>query len=213
MRRALTLTAFLCLALSSTVVHGAVGQSPATDASSLQMLKDALLAQVENPGGCGTMDSVELRPSAFFEDVTIAMGRCVAEHGDTLHTVAARDRHGTVYVLNSPSAFRFLLRRHPPNIGSRTLDYVRDALVFSGLLYAGATRVVSEGTLPADVPGRVRRQVAQDSTISRSGPGQHLRLLAHGPRGVQEFAVTLWPGGSISAESRWLWTRPGAATH
>ena len=153
-----------------------------------ELAKDALLAEAGGPGGCTTLTRVDTLPSiVYFPRVTFLQGMCLLEHGDTAVASIGLDSSGTPFLLDSPSAFRFLLRRHPVvGVDSQSLvDYARVGLIFSGQLSVDARLIRS----PAE---------ASDSELATSGRkrdstlGSHVQHLPHGLRIVW---VTTLSGG------------------
>ncbi len=91
-------------------------------------LERAVLAMKGGAGGCATAGSVELAETQPFAGALLFQGRCVMEHGDTAHVYLAADT-GTVYLLDSPSSFRFLLLNHPPLVPSDSAGLLRYGLL------------------------------------------------------------------------------------
>lgn len=99
-------------------------------------VRNALLAQVIGFGGCYGLDVTTDTAFRFFPTVRFTVGTCILEHGDTARPIVARDSSGVLYVLDSPSAFQFLVRQHPP-VGldsSTAVDYAKVALAMQGKL-------------------------------------------------------------------------------
>jgi stage V sporulation protein SpoVS len=209
------LAPFLVLSLVCAPSELPAQERASADSLTRAIVSDALLAGVVRPGGCVAINSIQLEQSSFFRSVTLARGWCVAEHGDTLVVVAAFDDLGTHFVSGSPSGYAFLLRRHSPSIGGRIAEYIHQALVFRGEAYAGSVVVRDAASLPPDVPQRVRRRADAVQRAITLGPGRSrsATIVLHGPAGIQQVEVTLWPDGNITPVSTWLWRRERAGLH
>jgi hypothetical protein len=88
-----------------------------------------------------------------FSGIRAILGRCVLEHGDTAAVVVGVDSAGIIYLLDSPTGFRFLLRRHPvAQVAADSLvEYAALALTFTGNLAPGSRVVYDAGDLPPAV--------------------------------------------------------------
>ncbi|HET7586146.1 MAG TPA: hypothetical protein VFK13_14635 [Gemmatimonadaceae bacterium] len=107
------------------------------------------MAQVSQPGGCDHLARVDAFDVRFFRDVHFQRAICSLEHGDTATALVGRDDRGTVYLLDSPSAFRFLVRQHPPvGIDSSTaVEYAYVALEMQGAIYGTARLIHNTGEI------------------------------------------------------------------
>jgi hypothetical protein len=178
------------------------------------VVEDALRAQVFLPGGCfGELASTVVRQPEAFPAVTVITATCLAEHGDTLFATAGVDTAGVVYVLDSPSAWAFLLRRHRPMFSDTTdfLEYTREGLVYSGEISAAADVIQDASELPGEIPaGVVRRARRYRSRVAPTEGGRRLvEMLLYDNGKLISYSVTLMPDGRIFADRRnQLWTRP-----
>lgn len=215
LRRALTLAALACAAPAAAQAQRLVLSEDAgrleSDAALRETVRQALWAQVAHSGGCFGYFEAVVDSSRFFPGVSIINGTCTAEHGNTLHAVAAVDSAGVVYVLDSPSGFAFLRLRHPPRLDSSAdrLEYARQAMIFSGEASANA-RVVADGSaLPHAVPARVRSRLRQfRSRVWHQQPSHaEAQLLLFDGAQLTRHDVTIARDGSFSARTRRLWRR------
>jgi hypothetical protein len=162
----------------------------------MTLVQDGLLAQAGGPGGCVSLLKVDSVRARFFPDVRIIRGTCILEHGDTFSANVAVDTRGTLFLLDSPSAFRFLLRRHPAvGIDSASMvDYARIGLVYSGFVRSDAQLVddVTEITDSALLAvGRKRNEIVP-SGIQRFKHGVEVVWVTTGSRsGYRTFGVSV----------------------
>lgn len=131
-------------------------------------LSDALLSQAWGAGGCNTILAQETIDQPFFPGVEFFRGSCIAEHGDTIHSQAARDSLGVIYSLDSRSGFRFLLIRHPPSgvNSSSVVEYAYIALIYSGNLGADSRLIRRLSEIP-DSAAALRDRDPKTVVLSR----------------------------------------------
>jgi hypothetical protein len=207
--RIIPLTLLMLLGGSTRGLHAQqnVRSAPAQRAA----IEDALLAQASGPMGCSTLQSVTDTAIVFFPSVRILTGRCIAEHGDTLRSFVALDSAGILYLLDSPSGFAFLLKRHRPALGSSAdlAEYVRAALVFSGRLSGDGRVVRSIAGIPADVPrGIAHRYGGYTTAAASSGNGRlSLRVLMDRRGGLATYSAVILADGVVVTDSATVWRR------
>ena len=165
------------------------------------VVSDMLLAQLDGPGGCATVDHLDTLRSAFFPEVELFAAECSPEHGGTAEAVAGRDRNGVTFLLGSEAGFGFLLRRHPPSISpvSQPIEYVSVALRLSGALRPG-TRIVRDTTdLSMADRARVRRAGVQASSrvLERRPNGVVVAVLTTSRSRIESLAVTVSSTGRL----------------
>lgn len=160
------------LPILASFASACLGHSTAPTA---HMVYDALLAEVGGPGGCSSLVRADTTYTSWFPEVKIVTGRCLREHGDTVASIVGVDPEGAVYLLDSPSAFRFLLRRHPPGQipADSLVDYAWDALRFTGRVSPLAELEQGVGLAPG-------AQGAGDSSAGLVGPGSWVQRFPHG---------------------------------
>lgn len=217
LRRVLTLVAALAWALPAAaqaqrlVLDGAAGRLE-SDTALRETVRQALWAQAAHPGGCFGFFEAVVDSSSFFPGVSIVNGTCTAEHGDTLHAVAAVDSAGVVYVLDGPSGFAFLRLRHPPRLDplADLLEYARQAMIFSGEASANARLIADGAALPTGVPRGVRSRLRRfRSRVWHQQPSHaEAQLLLWDGVQLTRHDVTIARDGSFSAHTRRLWRRP-----
>ena len=145
------------------VVVPALMPPPITGQGTDSAIVNALMAQVEGLGGCTDLGHVRQTKSRFFPQVELFEGLCLLEHGDTARPLVARDSAGLIYVLDSPSSFRFLIRQHHP-VGldsTAAVPYAHQALVMMG-------KMAPEARLAAN-PGEVPSKLCHDTGFVCSG--------------------------------------------
>jgi hypothetical protein len=169
------------------------------------VVQQALLAQVRGWGGCRTLDVIAPYESAYFRSVELHEGHCEAGHGAIRRAVVGLDRDGVVYLLDSPSAFSFLILRHPPLVpsDSTVLWYVSEALTMMGEIPWGARLV----TTSADLPLESRRALAasvslKPSILQQSSAATHLSLVYASQVDVRRLNVTVSPSGHAAVFRR-----------
>lgn len=174
-------------------------------------LVDALAAQLYGFAGCREIATSDTITSTFFRDVHIVKGRCEAEHGQWLTALVAVDSLNLVYVLDSPSAFRFLLRRHPP-VGFRAdpLGYAAEALAMMGETQHGAQVIRAVSELPDSVASALRRQRIPNpltGVIRDRGPVVVVVLSTFTGSRMRRHYLTIGEKGNVVATHRDLWMR------
>ena len=151
-------------------------------------VRDALLAQLFGPGGCTDLGSQREIDDPFFPAVRIVEGRCVAEHGDEARAFIAIDSAGVIFLLDSPSGFNFLTRRHPVSSldSSNAVEYAERVARLSRSRLPRLQLVGQPGEIPSGVwqavglsPGQLLPPGLQNWQAS-SGVA-HVSLLAYGP--------------------------------
>lgn len=161
-----------------------------------KLVEAALFAQAGGPGGCRELLIVDTVAESFFPVVNFFRGECVLEHGAVFSSLAGLDDEGVIYMLNSPSGFRFLIRRHPPvGIDSTTLvSYARLGLVFSGVLQPSAALVWDPATVPDSVliGARLTRSEVTPSGVQAFGHGADI------------VWVTTLERGTIQTHGAWV---------
>lgn len=178
------------LALLALAIPGALAaQAPSA------AVRDALLSQVAGFGGCRALDSIAPFETAFFPGVRFWVGSCNLEHGAVTSVIAATDSAGQVYVLDSQSAFVFLVRRHRPVAldSANALAYTQLALTMQGKLPWGARLLTSRSNPPRMLCARTR--VACD--------GLYLSHAADGGRIVYLTAYTndaIYSAGPVAVD-------------
>jgi hypothetical protein len=147
-------------------------------------VQKALEAQLSSKlGGCGAPERIDTTEVAFFPGVTLYRGSCLAEHGDVrIGNFVGTDQEGLIYLLDSPSGFEFLRRRHLPAAISQenAVEYCRLAAVFSGAVEATA-RLISKVT---DLPDSVRLRLP--TVLLESGGSRVVRAAG------STWLVRLW---------------------
>jgi hypothetical protein len=164
-------------------------------------LRNATLAAGGGPGGCVEPGNLAQTPNRFFAGISLYEGSCVMEHGDSFSVLLASDSVGRVLILDSPSAFRYLLKtHHPMGIGDSTVgEFARLALVMSGKLTPRERPAMIEvERLPA---GMSR---SSDTTSASKSQTKRLVLLrlAREPHGrTLQVLVDMPSGESIPIEA------------
>jgi hypothetical protein len=155
-----------------------------------EAVRDALSAQLVGFGRCGSVATIDSASTAHFPAVQLFSGRCVAAHGDSLIAVVATDTLGIISLLDSPSAFRFLLRRHPISVYEvvNTIEYTREALSMIGAIRFDAQIVERVTELPIKV-----RQDLEGSTLPRPLTG----VINRGPM-MTALTITTFTGSLLT---------------
>ena len=178
-----------------------VNDTPGRTAPGDSVVIDLLLAQLDGPGGCATVDRLDTLRSTFFPEVELFSTDCSPEHGGTAEAIAGRDRQGTVFLLRSEVGFAFLLRRHPPAISplNEPLDYASIALRLSGSLRPGGRIVREARELSSAELERVRRAgiKAFSRVLERRTNAVVVALLVISPRRLESLAVSVSPDGHL----------------
>lgn len=189
--RSLEQAEFARLIMLATATLAASSCSMKVKSDGAELTKDALLAEAGGPGGCTTLTRVDTLPAIIhFPQVTLVQGMCLLEHGDTAVASVGLDNSGTLFLLDSPSAFRFLLRRHPVvGVDSQSLvDYARVGLIFSGQLRMDARLIRNQAE-------------ASDSDLATAGRNRDSTLssnVQHLPHGLRIVWVTTFSGGRFA---------------
>jgi len=130
-----------------------------TSADTSSKLYAALLSQVSDAGGCDTVGTIRRLPSPNFPGVELLEGVCELEHGDTAWALVGVDSASTLYLLDSPSAFRFLRRVHPGEIDSTAVvPYALMAIRMMGYADYGATVIREPSELRSSLLVRLKVQ-------------------------------------------------------
>jgi hypothetical protein len=180
-----------------------------------QHVREALLAQVQGLGGCADIDLQRETASPYFPGIRLIQGACQLEHGDTAFPLVGVDRDGLVYVLDSPSAFSFLVLVHPPTgiDSSNVLDYARSALQMMGQLSARDTVVKRTDSIPniVLVRHRVSRAELLGSRVLRSlREGFLVSVTTVSSRRVTNNQVMVYPkSGGVRFMERKEWPESG----
>src|SRR5690606_17248580 len=110
-----------------------------------------------------------------------------AEHGDEARAFVAVDSAGVIFLLDSPSGFNFLTRRHPVSglDSSNVLEYAERLARVSRSLSPGLQLVHQPGEIPAGVweaVGLTPGQVLTPGLLQwqASSGVAHVALLAYG---------------------------------
>ena len=186
------------LSLLATGTRTALAQD-----STSGMVEDALLAQTTGVGGCfGSIERTEQVEEPALPGVRVIRGECTLEHGDTAAAFVAVDSAGVVYVLGSPSAFQYLLRRHPARglDSSSVLGYAQRAGWYTGSLPTWVTLVPHAEQLPDSILRRTRtkrRGLRVPGVERRSGAGFVVALLGYGPEVIVTRRYHVLPTGGI----------------
>lgn len=195
----------LWLLLSIVVVLGRT-QGP-TDT---RLVTAALSAMSGGLGGCPGKILVKPMASEVFVGVDFFRGRCVAEHGDTLHSLMGIDTSGIPYLLDSPSSFRFLLKRHRPYLTSipATVRYAGLALEMEGEARDGAH--FEDDNVPPAVARACAATIADSRTAPTKLSGGKIRLTLFGTakRRASGYAVTVSRDGSVIYVRHDCWRVP-----
>jgi len=195
-------------ALGGLWCSAASGQGLPPTAAALQ---DALLAQVLGFGGCLELERVDTVIPQFFPTARILQGSCEAEHGDTLLPRAAADDLGLVYVLDSPSGFAFLIRRHHPVAidSANALEYGHEVLHMTGDLTIPSRLITGQGDLPQELRADLaRRGVTALSEISEDRAGRFrlwMVVLTGSRLSAFNVLVDRGTGGAIVLSETVLW--------
>ncbi|MGH7930614.1 MAG: hypothetical protein ACREQV_22825 [Candidatus Binatia bacterium] len=177
-------------------MFSAVSCSKTPQAEVATLLVDAHLAQAGGAGGCTALLKVDTTTSIYFPDIRVFQGRCLLEHGDTFATTVARDESGITYLLDSPSSFRLLLRRHPPVAidSSSVINYAMNALIYSGRLEATAQLVQDFQAIPDSVleaDGRMRDEIVPSGVQEISTGLAIVWVTARSGNSFYTFGVTV----------------------
>jgi hypothetical protein len=165
-------------------------------AASGGIVEAGLLAEAGGPGGCRSIAQVDSMRESFFPGIVLVRGLCVRVHGDTAFSFVGVDSIGTIYLLDSPSSFRFLLRRHPPVslVTDSLVRYAWLALQFSGALEPGSTLIESPEQVPAAAltSSGMKRDEVISSGIQRFPHGAEVIWISAMSGGVlQTFGVAV----------------------
>jgi hypothetical protein len=150
-------------------------------------------------------------PSAFFPSVMVYRGHCLGEHGNSVSRLVAIDSAGVLYLLDSPSAFRLLILRHPPLDPTRDsltlVNYAMTALVMRGVIDAEAKVVTGAADVPAGVlAGMPANQRASLSTrIIQRGHSTRLRVITIAAGLIETHDVFVQGDGEVDSASRDVW--------
>lgn len=156
----------------------------------------ALLAQVSGFGGCTMIEETRVLEKPFFPSLTFIQGRCTLEHGDIAHPVVALDQAGMVFVLDSPSAFAFMIRAHRPSVSEDELI----AYATTSLTLMGELGIADTTLQPAGVPqrlldslGLVAGQLYRTEVRRRLGTGFEVGFTALGPNTLTTALLIVYP--------------------
>jgi hypothetical protein len=195
-----------CLGLLACVQPPPAGES---------VIRDALLAQWQGPGGCLDLDRVHPLAVPFFANVRFYEARCLLEHGDTaVSTIAVDD--ALVYVLDNRSSYQLLVDRHPATGVDSASAVTFAALVarFTGRLMLPAQIVKSI----ADLPDSLQHVItAAGWELTRSGPidvddsnrVRRVVFTAFDQWAVLVYDVILSPKGEGTLMVDTVWTEDG----
>lgn len=190
----------------------AVRLSPQPDS----LVSEALMAQVDRPGGCSALYKVDRLEIHWFPEVTLFAGECWSEHGHVLRPVAGKDREGQIFVLGSEAGFTFLRRLHPPSFvdSSDALRYSTDALILTGDWPPNAVLVRTPSDIPVGIVRLIpwiRDSVSATQTIPNPGgfgTARHLLLLGVADSVVLQAEVIFESdSGYVSAIEVQRWPR------
>ncbi|HET8648743.1 MAG TPA: hypothetical protein VFL95_01775 [Gemmatimonadales bacterium] len=208
--RSMLLAGLVIVATFAGCRHGPSthGEEAMVQAVSPDLVTDAILAQTSGPGGCVSVAALDSARNSYFPDVDFIHGYCVGEHGDTLQGIVAVDSSGVLYLLDSPSAYRLLARRHPPVVphldGADTaavLDYVRNGLVLMGYMSPPARFARSAAAVPRvalQASGLTAAQIPGTFIESNTGPALAVWVTAVTPTTVEILkALVVKAGGDI----------------
>ncbi len=183
-----------CIILLACIQIAGCREKPPDDHA--EIVKAALLAQAGGPGGCRELLTVDTVAEPFFPAVKFFRGECALEHGTLFSALTGLDDKGVIYLLNSPSGFRFLISGHPPvGIDSTTLvSYAKLGLVFSGVLQPSAALVWDPAVVPDSVliEARLTRSEVTPSGVQAFGHGADI------------VWVTTLQGGNIQTHGVWV---------
>ena len=172
-------------------------ESPAT---TQRLVIEGLLAQSQGLGGCDTITAVHTEREAYFPNVEFYRGVCLREHGDTAVHRVAIDSAGQIYLLDSPSSYRFLLRRHKP-AGVDSTNAVKFALL--SLQIMGEVAWDASPIQARDGwQGAGHEPPFQDAPVShfvgQLGPGNsEVVIVAAGPDGWWRVVCAVPAGGGL----------------
>ena len=115
------------------------------------IVMQAFEAKLRGFGGCAGEIAVTETPVPLFPDVTFFLGKCELEHGDPGASVVAVDEQGLLYLLDSESSLKLLIRRHTPAIDARErpFEYAGWMLHLLGIVPWEARLIGPEEALPA----------------------------------------------------------------
>ena len=113
----------------------------------------------------------------FFPAVRFTRGVCILEHGDSAAAFVGIDTDRVLYLLDSKTAFNFLVARHPPRglKATNVLRYAYTALELSGNI-TGRSPVTTFADLPAAARDTVRRKIVQLAQVEPLGGGRMWRV-------------------------------------
>ncbi len=195
-------------ALRATLVMQLIslGATKAQEPSEIQL--HALTAQLRVHNTCIGSPSVHDSTIEFFPSVRFLVGTCVGQHGN-MYSVLLGEDATALYLLDSPSGFSFLIKRHTP-IGldnSTVVTYARLALTMQGVMSARG-RVVQSAR---DLPDSIRSSLVQrgfrisPSHIVELAPGLlNVGLTVANDNTVATFSVAVsLPSGEAWVTERW----------
>jgi hypothetical protein len=173
-----------------------------------QLVRQALEARLDGLGGCRELSGPPQRIALdAFPNVSFWLGRCTLEHGQPGAAVVASDADGVLYIPGSESAFRFLVKRHPPTAAS--LD---DSLQYASLALRLMARVDWSAAFVSDangLPSAVRNTIegADKSVVSSTEWGMPIVITMASDYSVDRFSIGINAAGSISVgEHAQLWS-------
>jgi len=180
-----------------------VAQSPGT------AIRDALRSLTHGWGGCSTEPEPMPVSIAYFPTVHFFRDECIREHGDPTSALVGLDSDSVLYLLQSPSALKFLVNRHPPvgRDSANTLHYARLSLEMAGAIPHQALLVLGATDLPSEASACVQAYAWTSSWYPDSL--QQIQLVVRQPvfrgwviRRIRLLMVQGWAG--ITADER-LW--------
>lgn len=161
-------------------------------------IQTALRAELAGPGMCFAVSSAAAPISEFFDELRFYRGVCRSEHGDSMSAIVARDSAGLMYLLDSPSGWRFLLSMHPPNSSrmTRPREYAAAALEMQGELRDSPTIFKRKSGLALNSACLAVARTATGENDREIGRKRVIRLLLVGEHRASLYVVTINADGT-----------------
>lgn len=157
-------------------------------------IRAALLAMSAGAGGCIDIAGVADTTLHFFPAVRAVRGVCIAEHGDTLRSLVAIDPRANTILLDSPSAFTYLLiQAGPVRVEpADAVKYAFDAMRLSGRLPIDATFAQGREAVPEAILQRLgikREHISESRVVDAREASVTVWVSAFTQREVRSFKV------------------------